>query len=76
MLSGEDKRKNVKMINNNNQKIDRIFDVVKKEIPGCHVIDMTKHCRVREMLGKNVAPFDFDEKFYDILKNKINAILV
>ena len=69
-------KEKLNMIENNNHRIDTIFKVVAKNLPKCKIVDMTKHCVVEEIKGKDVSPTDFNEEYYRILKKKINTILM
>lgn len=65
----------LKIINNNNKRVERLYETIKQAMPQINVVDMTKYCKVQEVEGKAVSSFDYNEKYFKILKNKINSIL-
>lgn len=64
------------IINNNNNKIARLYKKIKKELPNAHFIDMTRYCKVQEVADKPVSAFDYNDKYFKVLKKKIDSILI
>lgn len=58
-----------------NNLLKKLYEIIKKELPHCHVIDLHNYILSDELHVNGLSTMHFTDKYYNMLANKITKII-